>query len=113
MIGKLAKIAAGRMQTHVAGGGVDLAFLADLAGRVGVEESLVLAIARANTARHVEQLVDRSQYLQFYEQLTLATASACSDHVEGRLMVEAVLFDFEGEVLARSVRASKPIGSRS
>lgn len=113
MIGKLAKIAAGRMQTHVAGGAVDLAFLADLARRAGAEESLVLAIARANTARHVEQLVDRSQYSQFYEHVTLATATACADHVDDRLVVEAVLFDFEGQILARSVTASNPIGSRS
>ena len=102
LIGKLAKLAAGRMQTHVAGGGVDVAFLAELARAAGVPADLVAAIAGANTARHVEELIDAAGFTSFYEHVAGRVAAAGHAHVAGRLEVEAVLFDFEGRVLARA-----------
>lgn len=102
MIGKLAKLAAGQMQTHVAGGGVDVALLADLARAAGAQAELVVAIAEANTARHVEDLIDAAGFTRFYEHLAQQVAAVCRDHAGGRLGVEAVLFDFEGRVLGRA-----------
>ena len=57
MIGKLSKTAAGRMQTHVAGNQVDCAFLAQVARDLGADPELADAIATANTARHVQELI--------------------------------------------------------
>jgi cobalt-precorrin-5B (C1)-methyltransferase len=102
MIGKLAKLATGQMQTHVAGGGVDVAFLADLARDAGAPADLVEEIARANTARHVEQLVDSAGFDAFYRHVADRAVEACRAHVGGRLAVEVALFDFDGHVLARS-----------
>ena len=103
MIGKIAKLATGQMQTHVAGGGVDVAFLGELARGAGANADLVAAIERANTARHVEQLVDASGFSVFYGFVADRAAVACNDHVGGRLDLEIVLFDFEGRVLARAI----------
>ena len=108
MIGKIAKLATGQMQTHVAGGGVDVGFLADLARDAGAPDELVGAIAAANTARHVEDLVDASGFVAFYRHVADRTAEACRAHVAGRLSVEVVLFDFEGRVLARSLAPARP-----
>jgi cobalt-precorrin-5B (C1)-methyltransferase len=102
MIGKLAKLAAGQMQTHVAGGGVDLSFLADLAREAGAPADLAIAIATANTARHVEELVNAAGFAAFYDHIAARTATACWEHAGGAIAVEAVLFDFEGRVLARA-----------
>jgi cobalt-precorrin-5B (C1)-methyltransferase len=102
MIGKIAKLATGQMQTHVAGGGVDVAFLADLAREAGAPADLIAAIAMANTARHVEELVDAAGFPTFYEFVARRSAAACHAHVGGRLTVEVVLLDFEGGVLARA-----------
>jgi cobalt-precorrin-5B (C1)-methyltransferase len=102
MIGKIAKLATGQMQTHVAGGGVDVAFLARLARDAGAPEALAAAIEAANTARHVEELIDAARFPRFYEHVVHKTAEACHDHVEGQLEIEAVLFDFDGRVLARA-----------
>ncbi len=102
MIGKVAKLATGQMQTHVAGGGVDVAFLAGLARDAGAPADLVLAIEGANTARHVEELVDAAGFAPFYRHVADRTAEACRGHVGGRLAVEVALFDFSGRVLARS-----------
>ena len=103
MIGKVAKLATGQMQTHVAGGGVDVAFLADLARDAGAPADLVAAIAAANTARHVEDLVDAAGFEGFYRHVADRTAEVCRAHAGGRLAVEVILFDFSGRVLARSL----------
>jgi cobalt-precorrin-5B (C1)-methyltransferase len=101
MIGKVAKLAAGQMQTHVAGGGVDVAFLSELAREIGGSEALVTAIAAANTARHVEELVDSAGFPEFYQHVAARAAVCCNAHVGRRLELEVVLFDFDGKVLAQ------------
>jgi cobalt-precorrin-5B (C1)-methyltransferase len=103
MIGKLAKLAAGQLQTHVAGGGVDLSFLAEVARQADAGAQLVSAIASANTARHVEELVDKSKFARIYDEIARRAAASCNGHVGHRLEVEVVLFDFAGGVLARAV----------
>jgi cobalt-precorrin-5B (C1)-methyltransferase len=108
MIGKLAKLATGQMQTHVAGGGVDVAFLADLARDAGAPSGLIEAIGSANTARHVEGLIDSADFPAFYRHVADRAAEACRGHVGGRLTVEVALFDFDGRVLARSEALSLP-----
>jgi cobalt-precorrin-5B (C1)-methyltransferase len=102
MIGKVAKLATGQMQTHVAGGGVDVAFLADLAREAGATDDLVAAIAEANTARHVEELIKSARFPEFYGHVAHRAATECNAHVGGRLELEVVLFDFDGRVLARA-----------
>jgi len=107
MIGKVAKLATGQMQTHVAGGGVDVAFLAGVARDAGAPADLVAAIAVANTARHVEELVDAAGFDAFYRHVAGRTAEVCRDHVAGSLAVEVVLFDFSGRALARSLAPAR------
>lgn len=102
MIGKLAKLAAGRMQTHEAGGKVDFDFLAGVARHSGAPPELAEAIASANTARHVEDLVDAAGFPTYYEGLARLVARSCARSVGGALEVEAVLFDFAGHVLGRA-----------
>jgi cobalt-precorrin-5B (C1)-methyltransferase len=113
MIGKLAKLAAGQMQTHVAGGGVDLAFLARLAAEAGAPEPLSRAIAGANTARHVEEVVGSFGFAPLFEQVAGRASQACGRHVDGELEVETILFDFGGRVLARAVAPRSPGRVRS
>jgi cobalt-precorrin-5B (C1)-methyltransferase len=108
MIGKLAKLAAGRMQTHVAGGGVDLNFLARLAEESGANRPLIDAVASANTARHVEEVVESSGFTALFELVAGRAACACSGNVDGGLEVEVILFDFMGRTLARAVEPVRP-----
>jgi cobalt-precorrin-5B (C1)-methyltransferase len=102
MIGKLSKIAAGKMQTHVAGNQVDCVFLAQLARELSASEELVAAIASANTGRHVQELVTAAGFVCFYSRLCESAATRCSEHVHGKLSVRVVLFDFEGLALAQA-----------
>jgi cobalt-precorrin-5B (C1)-methyltransferase len=102
LIGKLSKTAAGKMQTHVAGNQVDCAFLAQVARDLGAAPDLVNAIAAANTARHVQALVEAAGFVQFFQRLCERAADQCAGIVVGRLTVEVVLFDFDGRLLARA-----------
>jgi cobalt-precorrin-5B (C1)-methyltransferase len=102
MIGKLSKIAAGRMQTHVAGNQVDCAFLADVARRLGAPAALVEAVGAANTARHVQELIEGAGFAPFYDRLCELAAERCAAAAGGRVAVEVVLFDFDGRTLGRA-----------
>jgi cobalt-precorrin-5B (C1)-methyltransferase len=102
MIGKLSKIAAGRMQTHVAGNQVDFAFLAQLAAELAAPAELVEAVRAANTARHVQELIEAAGFPRFYERLCELAAAQCAAAAGGRVEVGAVLFDFDGRILARA-----------
>ncbi len=106
MVGKFAKLAQGRMQTHVAGNQVDTAFLAEVAAGCGAGPALRAAIRGANTARHVGELVEEAGLAPaFYGELASLTRARCADHVRGRLQVEALLFDFAGQILGRAAGA--------
>jgi cobalt-precorrin-5B (C1)-methyltransferase len=104
MIGKLSKIAAGKMQTHVAGNQVDCAFLAQVARELGAPEDLATAVAAANTARHVQELVEGTAFGRFFARLCELAAARCAAVVDGKLAVEVVLFDFDGRVLGTATR---------
>jgi cobalt-precorrin-5B (C1)-methyltransferase len=104
MIGKLSKIAAGKMQTHVAGNQVDCAFLAQVVGELDAPPALAEAVAAANTARHVQELVEAAGLARFFGRLCELAVEQCAAVVSGRLAVEVVLFDFEGRVLGTARR---------
>jgi cobalt-precorrin-5B (C1)-methyltransferase len=104
MIGKLSKTAAGKMQTHVAGNQVDCVFLSRVAQEMGAPAELVAAIAAANTARHVQELIEAAGFEPFFTRLCELAAEQCAAVVAGRLVVEVVLFDFDGRILGRAQR---------
>ncbi|MBY0525494.1 MAG: cobalt-precorrin-5B (C(1))-methyltransferase [Gemmataceae bacterium] len=102
MIGKLSKIAAGKLQTHVAGNQVDCAFLSQVARELAAPDDLVDSIAQANTARHVQELVEAAGFPCFYTRLCEQAAVHCAAAAKAGLEVEVVLFDFDGRVLGQA-----------
>jgi cobalt-precorrin-5B (C1)-methyltransferase len=102
MIGKLSKIAAGKLQTHVAGNQVDCQFLAKVAKDQGATEELSAAIAHANTARHVQELVENARLAAFFEQICHLAASNCKAQTTAKLVMEVIMFDFDGRILGRA-----------
>ncbi|MER3425460.1 MAG: hypothetical protein C4293_21715 [Nitrospiraceae bacterium] len=99
-VGKFSKIAQGFMQTHAAGNRVDTHFLADLAARYGATGSLREAIVSANTARHVGELVLAAGAHSILSGLSEEVVKQCRAYVQNRLEVGAMLFDFDGTLLA-------------
>lgn len=96
MVGKLAKMAAGELQTHVSRSRVDAALLARLAAEAGGAPATVTEIAGANTARHALELADAAGLCGFAPRLCRLAAEALARAAGPALPVRAVLVDFEG-----------------
>ena len=100
-IGKLAKMAAGVKQTHVKGSKVDMNFLADLARKSNAQEEIVDEIKKANTARHVSEIIQKNNINGFFELICSETYRHLRKYSEEKVPIDVILFDFEGNILAR------------
>ncbi|ABK78548.1 cobalt-precorrin-6A synthase [Cenarchaeum symbiosum A] len=100
-IGKLAKMAAGKKQTHVKGSKVDMAFLAGLAKKSGAGGDVVERVLGANTARHVLEIIKDAGQDGFYGEVCSCVHSQMGEHSRGGLPMEVILLDFDGSILAR------------
>jgi len=101
MIGKLSKMADGRMQTHAAGSEVNLALLADIAAGIGADATTADRIRGANTARHVLEIAKESGLGALPSAVCARAAQAIGRHAAGAVAVHAVMVDFDGTVLGR------------
>ncbi|KFM19263.1 putative cobalt-precorrin-6A synthase deacetylating protein [Marine Group I thaumarchaeote SCGC AAA799-P11] len=100
-IGKLAKMASGVKQTHVKGSKVDMNFLAELAKQVNADEKIIESIKKANTARHVSEIIQENNVEGFFELICTEVYRHMRKHSEEKVPIDVILFDFEGNVLAR------------
>ena len=103
-IGKLAKMAAGVKQTHVKGSKVDMNFLAELARKVNAGEKIIDSIKKANTARHVSEIIQENNVSGFFELICVEVYRHMRKHSEEKVPIDVILFDFEGNILARESR---------
>ena len=101
MIGKLSKMADGRMQTHAAGSEVNMELLASFAAELGASEAVLAEIRQANTARHVLELCAREGLAGIASLICRKVVEHGSRHVAGRVPITAVLVDFSGKELGR------------
>ena len=100
MIGKLSKVAQGRMQTHVKEGDVDFDFLACLTAQLGATLDLVERVRTANTARHVQNTLRQAGISGLEAAVARRAAQSVYELVGGVLAVRVLLFDIGGELLA-------------
>jgi cobalt-precorrin-5B (C1)-methyltransferase len=100
-IGKLAKMAAGVKQTHVKGSKVDMSFLAELAKKCNANENVIQNIKKANTARHVSEIIQENKINGFFDLICSETYDHMRKHSEEKVPIDVILFDFDGNVLAR------------
>jgi len=100
-IGKFAKMATGVKQTHVKGSKVDTNFLAELGKKCGADEKIVELIRKANTARHVQDIVLENKVDGFFVQVCLHVYNQMRKHSEEKVPIEVILFDFDGNILGR------------
>ena len=107
MMGKLSKMANGRMQTHAAGSEVDMKFLASLAAELAAPDELVASIRQANTARHVLELCREAGLVGITSLICRKVVEQCQHHAGGTLTVQACLVDFGGTLLGRYPEVSE------
>jgi cobalt-precorrin-5B (C1)-methyltransferase len=109
MIGKLSKMADGKMQTHAAGSEVNMEFLAGLATELGASEVLRYEIQQASTARRVLEIAQSSGLEGITTLVCRRAAEHCALHAGGTLRMEAYLMDFEGGILGHWEPAPREI----
>jgi len=105
MIGKLSKLAQGRLQTHVEEGGVDLDFLADLAGQLGAPAELAARLRSANTAHHAQVLLSKAGLTGLEQRIAELAAGQMFAAGEEKLDVRVLLFSMSGALLGESFRS--------
>ena len=103
-IGKLAKMAAGVKQTHVKGSKVDMNFLAELAKKANAKENVIQKIKKANTARHVSEIILENNVKGFFELICSETHRHMRNHSEKKVPIDVILFDFDGNILSRVLK---------
>ena len=100
-IGKLTKMATGVKQTHVKGSKVDMKFLSEIAKNCGANEKTIGNILKANTARHVSEIIKENKIKGFFEEICEKTYQHMKNHSEEKIALEVILFDFDGNILAK------------
>jgi cobalt-precorrin-5B (C1)-methyltransferase len=99
MIGKASKLAQGRLQTHVAEGSVDLAFLARIARELGADAGVQTAICAANTAHHVQVILRAAGVTGLEARLAQLVAEQLWLHAGGDLRISVYLHALDGATL--------------
>ena len=101
MMGKLSKMANGKMQTHVAGSEVNLELLAEFAGQLGADEETRALIKQANTARHVLELCSERGLTGITDLICEKACFYGLQKIGGGLDLRAYLVDFSGALLGQ------------
>ncbi len=98
---KFCKVAAGHFATHVKDSRIDRNLIARLLAEAGLPPERAGAARTANTAREVYGMLRRDGDRGAFRGLARRVARAAARRVGGRVPVEAVLFGYGREVLAR------------
>ena len=104
MMGKLSKMADGKMMTHAAGSEVNMELLASLAAEMGASEELRGEILKANTARHVLELCSKANLSAITSLICQRVVEHCTKWASlvaggGKMEVWTYLVDFNGALL--------------
>jgi cobalt-precorrin-5B (C1)-methyltransferase len=100
-IGKLTKMAMGVKQTHVAGSHVDMEFMARTAAECASPPKVIEEIRKANTARHVSEIVRANNVHGYFDLICSKAAKRMIEYSKGALDLEVVMFEFDGAVIGR------------
>lgn len=100
-IGKLTKMGMGVKQTHVKGSKVDMEFLAEIAQRCNAAEDTVEEIRKANTARHVFEIVSSIDLKSYFDLICYEVYNQLRKHSQNTFGIDVIMFDFDGNVIGR------------
>jgi len=100
MIGKLSKMADGKMMTHAAGSQVNTELLASLAKELNADDALCAEIQTANTARHVLELC-AGRSVNITSLICQRVVEHGSKHAGPELELHTYLVDFDGKLLGQ------------
>jgi cobalt-precorrin-5B (C1)-methyltransferase len=100
-IGKLTKMAMGIKQTHVRGSHINIDFLANLASKCLDSKEIINEIRKANTARHVSEIINRYNIKNFYNLICQRVYFEMANHSNNSLEIVVIMFDFDGKICGK------------
>jgi len=101
-IGKLTKMAMGKKQTHVSGSHVNMEFMAKIASEcVCISLPVLEQIKKANTARHVSEIVNTNRVYGFYDLICMKVFEHLTEYSKGKIELRVIMFDFDGKVCGK------------
>ncbi|MGI0087120.1 MAG: cobalt-precorrin-5B (C(1))-methyltransferase [Nitrosotalea sp.] len=103
-IGKLTKMGMGVKQTHVKGSKVDMEFLAEIAQKCNASSDTVQEIKKANTARHVFEIVSSKDLKGYFDLVCSQVYNQLRKHSEEKFDIDVIMFDFDGNVIGKFPR---------
>ena len=115
MVGKFSKMAMGYFVTHVAGNQVDTDFLASLAAQCGAPSNLQEEMRNAASGRHFQELAQQHNVMDVFPlmcQLVCDQAHTYLGPGGEALIVDALCFDFEGNLLGSASTSADGIPMR-
>ena len=101
MMGKLSKMADGRMMTHASASEVNMALLAELAKEMGANPAICDEIRQANTARHVLEICAANNLGGITTLICRKVVERCSAFARVPIDFDVALVDFGGALLGR------------
>jgi len=103
-IGKLTKMGMGVKQTHVKGSKVDMEFLAELAQKCHASSDTIQEIKKANTARHVFEIVSAKNLKGYFDLVCAEVYNQLRKHSEEKFEINVIMFDFDGNTIGKFPR---------
>ena len=76
-------------------------FLAKIASTVTTNQAVLEQIKKANTARHVQEIVIENNLGGFFTAVCAEVYKQMRQHSEGKVELDVILFDFDGKILGR------------
>ncbi len=116
MVGKFSKMAMGYFVTHVAGNQVDCDFLSGLASQCGASPELQDEMRNAASGRHFQELAQEHNVMDVFPlmcQLVCEQAQQYLGPGGDALIVDALCFDFEGNLLGSASTSPAGIPTRA
>ncbi len=101
MMGKLSKMADGKMMTHAAASEVNVKMLGEMASRLGASSEVFNEILEATTARRVFEICDENEIDGLSDLVCETVSEKCGEHIVSEVPINTYLMDFKGALLTR------------
>lgn len=115
MVGKFSKMAMGYFVTHVAGNQVDTGFLAELAAQCGASAEVQEEMRNAASGRHFQELAQEHGVMAVFPLMCRLVCEQAQKHLGENgdsIIIDALCFDFEGNLLGAASTSADGIPMR-
>ena len=101
MMGKLSKMADGKMMTHVAGSKVNMEMLANIAIECGASDEIAEQMRETTMARRVLEICEENNIKGVESLICQKVVENCSEYIKDAIKINTYLIGFDGALLGQ------------